>query len=63
MRRLSTGREDDTLAALAVANQALAKPTVVDSRKEDETKATAPNAVDALVAAIVQQANGGIPPN
>lgn len=62
-RRLSTGREDDTLAALAVANQALAKPVVVDSRKEDETKATAPNVVDALVAAIVQQANGGIPPN
>lgn len=62
-RRLSTGREDDTLAGLAVANLALSKPVVVDTRKEDEEKTRAPSAIDALVAAIVQQANGGAPPN
>jgi len=62
-RRLASGRDDDTLASLAVANLALSKPVVVDTKKEDEAKAQAPSAIDALVAAIVQQANGGAPPN
>lgn len=62
-RRLSSGREDETLAGLAVANLALGKPVIVDTKKEDEAKAQAPSAIDALVAAIVQQANGGAPPN
>lgn len=62
-RRLSSGREDETLAGLAVANLALGKPVIVDTKKEDEAKPQAPSAIDALVAAIVQQANGGAPPN
>jgi len=62
-RRLSSGREDETLAGLAVANLALGKPVIVDTKKEDEAKAQAPSAIDALIAAIVQQANGGAPPN
>jgi hypothetical protein len=62
-RRLSSGREDDTLAALAVANLALSGPVIADAKKPEETKAQAPNAIDAVVAAIVRQANGGVPPN
>lgn len=62
-RRLSSGREDDTLAALAVANLALSGPVVADPKKPEETKVQAPSAIDAVVAAIVRQANGGAPPN
>lgn len=62
-RRLSNGEEVGTLAGLAVANLALAKPVISDTKKEDETKSQAPSAVDAFVTAIVQQANGGSRPN
>ncbi|OYU75605.1 MAG: hypothetical protein CFE32_13650 [Alphaproteobacteria bacterium PA3] len=62
-RRLATGHEDETSVALAVANLALIKPVVGDHKKESETKDQSPNATDALVAAIIIQATGGMPPN
>jgi len=62
-RRLATGRPDDTSIALAVADLALIRPSGVDQKKEDETKDKSPSATDALVAAIIIQATGGMPPN
>ncbi len=62
-RRLATGRQDDTAVALAVADFALIRPSGVDQKKEDETKDKSPSATDALVAAIIIQATGGMPPN
>ncbi len=60
-RRLSSGRPDDSLAELAVANLALKAST--EEKKEADTKGQAPTAVDALVAQIIAQSNGGMPPN
>ncbi|OYU78270.1 MAG: hypothetical protein CFE32_02300 [Alphaproteobacteria bacterium PA3] len=60
-RRLSSGRADESLAELAVANLALKAST--DEKKEADTKGQAPTAVDALVAQIIAQANGAMPPN
>lgn len=64
-RRLSAGKQDDTLAGLAVASVALSQPVgPTDQKKESETKTQAvPAVVDALVAAILQQTGGGPPPN
>lgn len=62
-RRLSNGRNDDTLADLAVASLTLSRPVVVETQKQEEAKAPAPSVLDALVDAIVRQANGGAPPN
>jgi hypothetical protein len=62
-RRLATGRPDDTAIALAVADLALIRPSGSDDKKEEKAKDQSPSATDALVAAIIIQANGGMPPN